>query len=166
MKTRKDKPAQRAMASGQTNALNPKTILVPLDYSEESRAALKLAVAWAVAFKASLRLLHVVEPPPYPEFGYAHMAVKEKQVMSAARRRMGQILEDDLLKTFRRKSGRVRYGKASLEIVAEAREAGADLIMLASHGPTGLLHWMMGRTAEQVVRHAHCPMMVVPVGQG
>jgi glycine betaine transporter len=55
----------------------------------------------------------------------------------------------------------VRIGKAYNEIVAAAKVSCADLIVIATHGYTGLKHALLGSTAERVVRHAHCPVLVV-----
>jgi universal stress protein A len=55
----------------------------------------------------------------------------------------------------------VRHGKASVQIIKMAREMKADLIVMGSHGRTGLSHVIIGSVAEAVIRHAHCPVLVV-----
>ncbi|MCA1594319.1 MAG: universal stress protein, partial [Acidobacteria bacterium] len=59
----------------------------------------------------------------------------------------------------------VTHGEAASEIVRVARERGADLIVVSSHGRTGLGRILFGSTAESVVRHAHCPVLVVKPSQ-
>jgi nucleotide-binding universal stress UspA family protein len=139
-----------------------KRILVPIDFSEYSLHALQYAVRFAKQFKAELLLLHVIEPVVYPtDFSFGQIAFPN--------------IEDELhrrgeeeLKRLREEVGRevaarsfIRLGKPFLEITEAAREHSADLIIIASHGHTGVEHILFGSTAEKVIRKAHCPVLTV-----
>jgi nucleotide-binding universal stress UspA family protein len=136
-------------------------IVVPSDFSEASKKALRYALSFVGPCRAEITLLHVVEPPPYPQFGYAHVPAREAKLKQAA-------LEK--LELFRRElaggerfitSTLVRTGNAFQEITQEARNRNADLIIISTHGYTGLKHVFLGGTAERIVRHAACPVLVV-----
>ena len=137
-------------------------ILVPSDFSTTSDKAMIYAAALGVRCSATYRLLHVIEPPPYPEFGYAHIPAKEAGLKSDAltrleadgRRQFGALFTSKVEKC-------VRVGRASFEIVAEARELNCDLIVLGTHGHSALKNLLMGSTAEEVIRHAGSPVLIV-----
>ncbi len=139
--------------------LTLKNILVPIDFSETSRKALQYAVPFAKQFEAKITLLHVVDLPMYPqEFGYllvdesaAFDATKKSLTDLAARAIAPELLAQTI----------VRRGAAWDIVVAVARETQADLIITTTHGFTGLKHVFMGSTAERIVRHAPCPVLVV-----
>lgn len=134
-------------------------ILVPIDFSETSRQALAYAVPLARQFGARITLLHVVDLPAYPpEFGY--MLVNETQDFEDQGKMLGewaaQSVPAELLA-----GCQVRHGAAWDAVVNAARETGADLIVLTTHGYTGLKHALLGSTAERIVRHAPCPVLSV-----
>ena len=138
------------------------SILVPLDFSAESRQALAYAVPFARQFGASITLLHVVEPVATPDFAKSFpLVIENEKMMNAAREQFERIaklegVDEDLC-------GRilVRHGRSFQEITGAARDARADLIIISTHGYTGLKHALMGSTTERVVRHAPCPVLVV-----
>jgi universal stress protein A len=135
------------------------SILVPIDFSKISQRALTYAVPLAKEFGAKITLLHAIEPPPYPiELTYLPMgegfpteAVK-KELDAFAK----NMIEPELLKDVI-----VQVGIAFEVITNAARDFKADLIVITTHGRTGLKHVFMGSTAERVVRHAPCPVFVV-----
>ena len=137
-------------------------ILVPIDFSEPSQQALRYACPFAEQFGASLTLLHVMEPVVYPvEFGYAPLAPLE-----AEESRLREL--QDRLKQMGVSLGTtvpvksiVRVGRVWKEVVDLARAQGTDLIIVATHGYTGLKHALLGSVAEKVLRHAPCPALVV-----
>jgi len=146
-----------------SDAFGLKEILVPIDFSEQSRSALRYALALGKKFQDKLTLLYVVEPIPYPyDFGAAFpLVVDTKDVISEANTRLA-----DFANTGRGNSGckiarLVRVGQPFHEICASAEELKTDLIVIATHGYTGLKHVLLGSTAERVVRHASCPVLVV-----
>jgi nucleotide-binding universal stress UspA family protein len=140
-----------------------KKILVPIDFSETSAQALPYAAAMARQFDAEIILLHVVEPLLIPAgLGYMRSGVRDTD------RNSEQIAKTNLHCVSEEFFGEsdcarimARTGAPHREITAAAKELGADLIVLTTHGYTGLKHVLLGSTAEQVVRHADCPVMVV-----
>jgi nucleotide-binding universal stress UspA family protein len=136
-------------------------ILAPVDFSAASRHGLAFAGAVAERFRARLRLLHVVEPPSLPEWGYVHLAIREAKLRRAAEERLPRLPVECAVDERLIHSSEVRSGAAGSEICQAAVEWSADLIILASHGLGGLPHVIIGSTAERVVRHAPCPVMTV-----
>ena len=122
------------------------TILCPLDFSAASAALVAYAAALAVGTGAELRLLYVQEPA-VPAAGIE----AELRVHRAAAEAAGAS----------RVSTNTLHGEAAPQIVAEARRQHADLIVIGAHGQTGLSRFLMGNTAEVVVRTAPCPTMLV-----
>jgi nucleotide-binding universal stress UspA family protein len=160
MSTTKANPAKAARAA-HPPGLAPKRILVPTDFSSTSIAALKYAVLYARQFGASLDLLHVLEPPPFlSDLKDVPLAMTDQEaakkvtaeLAKLARREVGAAVPTTPL---------VRTGKAYVEITEAARELKADLIVIATHGYTGLKHTLLGSVAERVIRHAACPVLVV-----
>ncbi len=141
-----------------------KRILVPLDFSPASRNALRFAREWAMRFGSEICLLHVVEATyPIAEFG----AVPYSPPLSASADAHAQALTG-LQNLAAHELGEttevpvfIRDGVPYDQIVSAAREMGADLIILSTHGRTGLSHALMGSTAERVVRHATCPVLTL-----
>jgi len=134
-----------------------KQILVPVDFSECTEKALLYAVPFARQFDATLTLLHVVEPPylPASEMG----VVVEVESKDDARKDL-DALRVRLAATVRCQT-MVRKGSAQIEIIDAAKELGSDLIILGSHGRTGVERLLMGSTVEKVVRRAGCPILIV-----
>jgi nucleotide-binding universal stress UspA family protein len=127
--------------------MNLSTILCPLDFSAASAALVAYAAALAVGSGAELRLLYVQEPAvPVPARMeaelYAHRAAAEAAGAS-------------------RVSTTTVHGEAAEAILAEAQRQHADLIIIGAHGQTGLSRFLMGNTAEMVVRTAPCPTLLV-----
>jgi len=140
-----------------------KTIVCAVDFSEYSDYALRYAVDLAKIFDADLRLIHVVELPFLPSYslaGVPDLSLPVDEIEEGSRSRMQGVLKD-----CRRKhaevEGEVRTGTAFLEIINYAREVGADLIVVGTHGRTGLSHMIIGSVAEKVVRKAPCPVLSV-----
>lgn len=154
---RQDQPAEHIESI--PAVLELKSILVPIDFSDISRKALAYAVPFAKRFGAKITLLHVIAPLPYPSElafapsreGFPIQAVEEKLADLAK-----QTVDLDLLN-----ETRVNMGEPFEVITRVAREAKIDLIVITTHGYTGLKHVFMGSTAERVVRHAPCPVLVV-----
>jgi universal stress protein A len=142
--------------------LNIRNIVVPVDFSENATEAVKSASELAVQFGARITLIHVIEPPPFMS-GYETLPYKvsEKQLELTAETELEALAVRfvDLSVETKRV---LRKGKAYQEIVDAAKELKADLVVLSTHGYTGLKHSLLGSTAERVVRHARCPVLVLP----
>lgn len=139
-----------------------RSILVPIDFSEPSIKALKYAAAFARHFGAKLTLLNVVEPAGTPDFIAAFPLVMEnEQLTTLAEEHLRKLPSRYNLSPKLVEKTLVRSGAAFNEIAAAARSLRTDLIIIATHGHTGLKHLVLGSTAERVVRHAPCPVFVV-----
>ena len=138
-------------------------ILIPIDFSELSQEALRQACDLARRFDAELHLVHVLETwleaprlsadsrPRFNELLAEQQARAKRSLDELPDPRLGPKLA----------VRRVLTGNAAREIVKYADASGIDLIVLGTHGRTGMSHWMMGSVAEKVVRLAPCPVLVV-----
>ncbi|MCA1593512.1 MAG: universal stress protein [Acidobacteria bacterium] len=145
--------------------MNIRTILLPTDFSECAGHAVPFAADLARLLGARIICLHAVEPIA-PAVGLT--AVAEPLPTADIGGLLEESAERELPKIAERKECAgldvedvVTHGEAASEIVRVARERGADLIVVSSHGRTGLGRILFGSTAESVVRHAHCPVLVV-----
>jgi nucleotide-binding universal stress UspA family protein len=145
----------------QLTTLKLKMIVVPIDFSQPSYNALRYAVRLADQFGSVLRLVHVVELAPFiNDLPNVALIRSDAEMAKAAKVKLQAIAQDkidELIPVY----PEVRIGKPYQEIVAAAKVGDADLIIIATHGYTGLKHAFLGSTAERVVRHAHCPVLVV-----
>ena len=139
------------------------SILVPIDFSIHSKNALKYAVPIAEKFRASLHLVYVVEPTIYPaDLGFGQVVLPG--VEDELREKGGEELEALMEKEI---GGRVkstcsvRTGNPHQEILREAEELGVAMIVVATHGHSGVEHMLFGSTADRVVRNAKCPVLTV-----
>lgn len=143
-------------------------ILLPTDFSDLSGIATQYACDLATKYDAELHLLHTLEshPTSTPEFvmGLAlptYVAESKAAVETALTRVVAPEWANG-----RRVSHVVLEGSPKTEIIRYAREHKIDLIVLSTHGRTGLTHVLMGSVAESVVRTAPCPVLTVrPAGQ-
>lgn len=139
-------------------------ILCPLDFSENSEHALKYAAAFASAYDAELILLHVVEPPVYAIPSYPVVsefsAETLKEVKEYSEQHMHKM-RDLYAANVRLVREEITAGLPFLEIINMAKGTGSDLIVLGTHGRTGLAHMLIGSVAEKVVRKAPCPVLTV-----
>jgi nucleotide-binding universal stress UspA family protein len=141
-----------------------KRILVPTDFSKFSQVAITYAAALAEKFAAELFLLHVVQDLTvfFPEAVEAAPAVAlpADQFLAAARSAMERSARDSCLQNLAVHQ-EVRVGTPFYEIVRYAREMKIDLIVMGTHGHTGLVHVLLGSVTEKVVRKAPCPVLTV-----
>ncbi|HZQ46119.1 MAG TPA: universal stress protein [Verrucomicrobiae bacterium] len=147
-------------------SIHLRKILVPVDFSGESKRALQYAVGFARQFGASITLLHVVEPMVYPpDAGYGPMISQVPNIGSIrkAGTRLSALGKKQVGRELLAETA-VLTGSPHHEITRAARALAIDLIVMGTHGYTGLNHALMGSTAERVVRHAPCPVFVVRKG--
>jgi universal stress protein A len=148
-------------------ALQLKKLLVPTDFSENSKKALVYAVRLAQRNNSSLILFHVFEMPEFvrqlPQ-DYSESNEETRKQFDTAMRRSAERLET-LSRAVKgsniESESSQRLGTPYEEIVKVAKEMEVDLIIIATHGYTGLKHFLLGSTAERVVRLAPCPVLVV-----
>ena len=138
-------------------------ILVPIDFSDYSKNALKYAVDFAKFFKAKIFLIYVIEPIIYPaDFSIGQVTIPTPDVDMHSR---AQSELESLAKSFQESSVEVetiiKSGKPFVEINEIAAEKNIDLIIIATHGHTGVEHLLFGSTAEKVVRKAPCPVLTL-----
>jgi nucleotide-binding universal stress UspA family protein len=142
--------------------LTVQRILVPTDFSEPAHEALDLAIAYAQKFGARLTLMHAHELPTYV-FPDAVMPVTP-QVVAQIEQTAKEELERLAVKV--RAAGVPvdtisTVGPNDAEICRFAEELGIDLIIMGTHGRTGLRHALLGSVAEKVVRRSPCPVLTV-----
>ncbi len=141
-------------------ALPMNRILVPVDFSAPSRKLVPYAAALARKSGASLVLLHVVEHINVPT-RVAYAATGLQDIVLARGRKLLAEFAARLAPTGVKTTEVVRVGRPWQEITRTARSERADLIVIATHGHTGLQRFILGSTAERVLRHAACPVLVV-----
>jgi len=153
---------EQLLAASAAPEFKIKRILVPIDFSECSKKALRYALALARQHSATLDLLYVVPTPPYGagEYGPVDYGDLQEELQENAARELGRTISEEVGKAA--PAGPIiRTGAAVREIVDVARTIPADLIVISTHGRSGLKHVLLGSVAEQVVRHAPCPVLVV-----
>ncbi len=145
--------------------LSPKKILWPTDFSELAQKAGQYAREYQKAFGAELHVIHVCQPLDTPGLEVEmpsgiDLSISQKNVTAASQSRLEQIVHAEfpgdppaVCKSL--------VGRPWPEICNYAKRAGIDLIIVATHGLNGLRRVVIGSTAERVVQHAHCPVLIV-----
>ena len=147
-----------AVASLEPLPLKFARILAPVDFSAPSLHAMRAAMGLAAQHGAELVLVHIMEEVFYPgdwwspAFGSMSMAMEKREEV---RQHLESLTRESGVKV----GTVVRLGRAWQEITEIAREEKADLIVIATHGYTGLRHALLGSVAEKVLRHAPCPVL-------
>jgi nucleotide-binding universal stress UspA family protein len=137
-----------------------KTILHPTDFSDCSRAAFLLACGLARQYGTRLVLVHVTALPdlPYRGYGLPGSPLQVGDYLADVRKQLDELQPPDPSVPVER---RLVEGDPATEIVRAADDSGADLIVMGTHGQTGLGHLLMGSVAGQVVRKATCPVLTL-----
>ncbi len=140
----------------------PKKILFCTDFSDNSRPARELAIDYAKAFGAQLVVLHVIDYENLP--GYVDWAEKLRELLDDVDR----IAHERLQALVKECADRVtdvkilcRTGMTAKEIVSTASEESVDLIVVGTHGRTGVKHLVMGSVARTVLKTAHRPVLIM-----
>lgn len=139
-----------------------KNILCPIDYSVYSEKALQYAIEFAEKYQAKLYLLHVLDLRVYdvndPEL--YNVNIVDKEMIDTLKERLFKCISEDT-------KGKVSVecvvvqGVPFAEIIKASRDYNINLIVLGTHGRTGISHAIMGSVAEKVVRKAPCPVLTV-----
>ena len=143
----------------------PKSILVPTDFSEHSDRAVRQAVDIAEQHNAKIYLLHVVDRLQQCAIDYCIPLETMMKVQSDSEKEATKKMQEEAEKILKTKNidlvFDVKSGTPYEEILKEQQERKADLIVIASHGRTGLLRTLIGSVAERVMREAKCPVLLV-----
>lgn len=151
VRTGKDPVPRRAVRS----------ILVPMDLSEPSRAALRYARDLADTYEARLEVVHVIEEDVLPVvYGLDAVAPPTEQVHRQAATTLREVIAEEI-GAAQEVATTVTVGHPAAEVLAYAQAHDIDLIVIATHGRTGLKHFLMGSVAEKIVRMAPCPVFTV-----
>jgi universal stress protein A len=142
------------------------TLLVPVDFSQPSRMAMAWAFDYAQRAPCEIHLLHVVERhlrlADLRDIGYDALQTELEEIHSSAEQELRQMAPSAAA---RAEVGalheHIRHGRASDEILREATDLGADLIVMGTHGISGIERVLIGSTAEKVVRGAPCTVVCV-----
>jgi nucleotide-binding universal stress UspA family protein len=143
-------------------------ILVPTDFSATADAALEYARAFAVRLGASLRIVHVIEEAYFGGTVGGEVYLPDTlNIRDALRQEAERLLSERV--TARDREQRfietaVVFGRSFRAIVEDALATSADLIVMGTHGRTGLPHLLLGSVAERIVRTAPCPVLTVREG--
>jgi nucleotide-binding universal stress UspA family protein len=139
------------------------SILLPTDFSDAAAEAAPLALELVRHFGAKLDLFHCVEqevPPPYYAAGITSVFELNDNIISVSRQQLAKLVPDELEDEIKHDFVVVE-GRSASEITAYAREAAIDLIVMATHGYSGLEQALVGSTTDRVIRHTPCPVLVV-----
>lgn len=138
-------------------------IVVPIDFSEYSKKAFRYAIDFARTFHAEMVLVYVVEPIVYPadfSFGQVALPSMERELLERGQEQLKNLIDKEVPAGIVARS-LVRSGKPFVEIIQVAKEENAELIIIATHGHSGIEHVLFGSTAEKVVRKAPCPVLSI-----
>ncbi len=145
-----------------------KKILCPVDFSENAEHALKYAASFADKFDAELHLVHVLQDfvamVPEPGLAYPPPGNFMEEMLEAAEKHMARLPESigiEIPNVVRE----TRQGPPFLEIIRYAKENDIDMIVMGTHGRSGLVHMLLGSTAEKVVRKSPCPVLTIRPGE-
>ena len=143
----------------------PKKILAPVDFSQFSIEALKTALEISEIRGARVTALHVSEEPSFPDtYGQESVvhanwqALREEKYQESEKELEALVAVAEADQQVERQT---LMGDSSNEIVLLAKEGDYDLIVMSTHGRTGLSRLLMGSVAERVIRHAPCPVFVI-----
>jgi len=134
-----------------------KRVIVPIDFSDESFAALDVGLELAEK-PENLRIVHVLQDLSPLEAGEVWGVIDPQARIASAKRALGERLATG---RFANVTSEVLLGDPAAAIANYAQETKAELIVLPSHGRTGISRLLIGSTAERVVRLAHCPVLVL-----
>jgi universal stress protein A len=151
---------------------NINNILLPTDLSDLSLSAAAYASDIANQYNAKVHLLYVLEKTP-PILAIRSLDLSEEKIIKSLEEEAKKSLEEAALKVKKNADSEslilepvLRKGLDYVEINKYADEKGIDLIVIATHGRTGLLHTLMGSVAEKVIRYAKRPVLVItPTGK-
>lgn len=143
--------------------LNIKRVLVPIDFSDYSKEALSYSLRFIKCFNANITLIYVIEPVIYPpDFSATQISIPptDFEITKNAEESLKQFINKEIPADVKVKYI-IKSGKPFVEIVETASEENIDLIIISSHGHSGVEKILFGSTAEKVVRKAPCPVLTL-----
>jgi len=156
---------EREDSGGETGPIEIRRILYPTDFSDLGLHALKYARDFAASHHATLHCLHVVDeayqylvsvgPDSVP------IGPPTEDLVNAAEKHMDAFVAEHLADTPFPVTSKVIAGRPFMAIIQYARDHAIDMIVIATHGRTGLKHVLLGSVAEKVVRKAPCPVLSI-----
>jgi nucleotide-binding universal stress UspA family protein len=144
--------------------LHIRKILVPVDFSDNSKAALKIAFQFGSIFQAELVLIHVIEPIFYPpDFTLGQITLPTMDTKDIETQVYQELTKLVLMEIEGKLQSKIiiRSGKPFSEIIDTAAEEDVDLIIISSHGQSGVEQILFGSTSEKVIRKAPCPVLTL-----
>ena len=139
------------------------TIVFPTDFSEVSIKALPWAIDMSNTLDAPIHCLYVVEEPQiYSTLDMGAVAIPTTgELVEGAETRLQNFVAEHLSNAPHGQEAKVVVGHAATEIVNYAKDVSADLIVMTTHGYSGMKHVLLGSTTEDVLRHANCPVLSI-----
>lgn len=143
-------------------------ILVPIDFTPQSAEAVRRAVELASHSRAEVVLVHFCDPIDYrlPADSIAYTSEQLDRMCQPLRQRLDAARRDAERLGAPRVSSRLLHGEPAAGIVGVAADEGFDLVVMGTHGRTGVSRWVMGSVAEKVVRGAPCAVLTVKAFPG
>ena len=138
-------------------------VVVPIDFSEESRAALDTALEIVDQQAEKIYVIHVLAELSPAEPGVIWGEISNENRAEHVREALAEMFSAP---DYQRMNVEVCFGNAGFRISEFAKEIGADLVVIPSHGRTGIERMLIGSVAERVVQHSHCPVLVLRSGNG
>lgn len=146
-------------------ALNVSKILIPVDFSENSRRALRYGLQLAATFGASVTVLHVADPPRRGVEGFRSNSTNEESLADYLLRQASAELDEFITSCHLASSEpferRIIFGRPSDSIVEAAQQDASDLIVMGTNGGAGLTSLLLGSSAQRVIANAPCPVVAV-----
>lgn len=141
--------------------INFKKILCPIDHSDGSKEALKYAVSFAIKEKAKLYLLHVIDIRTFDEnIDLMAKQIPDDEKIKQMKTKLIECIPEEIRNDMQLEA-LVVQGIPFVEIISIAKKDKVDMIVIGTHGRTGLTHIMLGSVSEKVVRKAPCPVLTV-----
>jgi universal stress protein A len=162
--TAKTRPLNRLKATPAKpkQVMRIQSILVPVDFSQPSLKALVYAAALAEQFDAKLTLLYVNEPTGMLDFAQGFPLMIDNDTLNVTcKARLADLAGKHSIEPAMVEKTLIRQGRPHHEITEAARTLKVDMIVISTHGYTGVTHAVLGSVTERVVRHAPCPVLVV-----
>ncbi|MDR4499428.1 MAG: universal stress protein [Candidatus Scalindua sp.] len=138
-----------------------KKILCPIDHSDCSKEALKYAVSFALRNEAVLYLLHVIDIRTFDEnLDTITKQIADESSINNLKKKLLECVPEEIRSDMKIEAIVVQ-GIPFVEIIKTAKDNEVDMLVLGTHGRTGLAHMMLGSVSEKVVRKAPCPVLTV-----